>query len=82
MEFAKMELPVKEASTALANSDNHAQAYFLNNLSTEMMRICRSGFETQLCYIVTELDAHGKSLITTLAELISENDKRNATKGN
>lgn len=62
---------------AMAQSTDDEQAAFFNEFGRLLPLICTTGIggaETQLAYLVRNLDSSGRSVIMTLAKLIEVDD--------
>lgn len=60
---------------ALAESDAHVQATFLNEFHRLLKIVCKGRSDNQICYIADELDANGREFAEQLnasAKLASE----------
>jgi len=70
--FLKTEVNVLEFAKAMAHSDDHNQADFLNKFAYELKVGCKDNDLTgfQPCYISDKLDSNGVDLIKSLAEFI------------
>ena len=58
---------------AFGEADDTEQAEFLNQLGYSLLEACRfdhNKVESQLCYVSSKLDKHGKELIKQLAAFI------------
>ena len=58
---------------AFGEADDKEQALFLNQLGYSLLEACKfdhNKMESQLCYVSSKLDKHGKELVQQLAEFL------------
>jgi hypothetical protein len=78
--YAHFELPTKEIGRALACASDDEQSEVLNSLGMELKIICGRKVETQHCYFASKLDAHGRELVTSLADFVKIREEQETKK--